>query len=101
MRFIGATIDLNCSRRCSHGPVGRLPSVKTSADANRSQTGGYNIYEAHLDLRPNAGWIFARCRLALDAPFYLNRSVPARDDVTSLTGIGDANHGPAAFTTSF
>jgi RNA polymerase sigma factor (sigma-70 family) len=26
--------------------------------------------------------------------------VPARDDVTSLTGIGDANHRPAAFTTT-
>jgi RNA polymerase sigma factor (sigma-70 family) len=30
----------------------------------------------------------------------LNRGVPARDDVTSLTGIGDANHGAATFTTT-
>ena len=27
--------------RCSHGPVGRLPNVKSNAWANRPQAGGY------------------------------------------------------------
>jgi RNA polymerase sigma factor (sigma-70 family) len=39
--------------------------------------------------------------LAFGATFYLDGSVPAQDDVTSLTGIGgNAHHGPAAFTTT-
>jgi len=28
-------------RACSHGPVGRLPSVKSSVDLDRPQAGGY------------------------------------------------------------
>jgi RNA polymerase sigma factor (sigma-70 family) len=41
--------------------------------------------------------------LDFDASFYLNGSVPAQDDVTSLTGIGSAaagQHAGAAFTTT-
>jgi RNA polymerase sigma-70 factor (ECF subfamily) len=44
-----------------------------------------------------------RCRLAFGAVFYLNRSVPGDDEVTSLSAIGPAaagHHGPAAFTTT-
>jgi hypothetical protein len=51
-------VKQNCSR-CSHGPVGRLPSVKRIAEVDRPQvrttdgfvprrTGGYNIYEIAL-----------------------------------------------------
>ena len=31
--------------RCSHGPVGRLPGVKSSAELDRPQAGGYNFGE--------------------------------------------------------
>jgi len=42
-----------------------------------------------------------RFGLAFGAVFYLNRSVPADDEVTSLSAIGgNAHHGPAAFTTT-
>jgi RNA polymerase sigma-70 factor (ECF subfamily) len=42
-----------------------------------------------------------RCRLDFCAIFYLNRSVPVGDEVTSLSAIGgNAHHGPAAFTTT-
>ncbi|PYK09448.1 MAG: hypothetical protein DME61_06615 [Verrucomicrobia bacterium] len=44
-----------------------------------------------------------QCSLAFGAVFYLDRSVPADDQVTSLTGVGPAaagQHGPAAFTTT-
>jgi hypothetical protein len=38
---MGAAIDLNCACRCSHGPVGRLTSVKIRHKVNRPQAGGY------------------------------------------------------------
>src|SRR3989441_6161051 len=42
-----------------------------------------------------------QCSLAFGAVFYLDRSVPADDDLTSLSAIGgDAHHGAAAFTTT-
>jgi RNA polymerase sigma factor (sigma-70 family) len=42
-----------------------------------------------------------RCRLAFGASFYLDCNVPADDEVTSLTGIGEnAQHGGVAFTTT-
>jgi len=41
-----------------------------------------------------------RCRLDFRATFYFDRSVPANDELTSLTAIGDAQHGPTAFTTT-
>jgi hypothetical protein len=41
MLFMGAAIDFDCARRCSHGPVGRLASVKTGHKVNRPQAGGY------------------------------------------------------------
>jgi RNA polymerase sigma-70 factor (ECF subfamily) len=41
------------------------------------------------------------CRLDFDAPFELDRSVPADDQVTSLTGTErSVQHGPAVFTTT-
>jgi DNA-directed RNA polymerase specialized sigma24 family protein len=41
------------------------------------------------------------CTLDSGAVFHLNRSVPAGDEVTSLSAIGgNAHHGPAAFTTT-
>src|SRR6266567_3987648 len=40
-------VKQNC-RRCSHGPVGRLPGVKSSAELNRPQAGGYSICEIAL-----------------------------------------------------
>src|SRR5260370_38455723 len=41
------------------------------------------------------------CRLDFGATFYLNRSVPADDRVTSLTGVGgSAQNGAVAFTTT-
>ncbi len=36
------------SERCSHGPVGRLPSVKSSVDLDRPQAGGYKDYQITL-----------------------------------------------------
>src|SRR2546425_6041660 len=42
-----------------------------------------------------------QCSLAFGAVFYLDRSVPADDQVTSLSAIGgNAHHGAAAFTTT-
>jgi RNA polymerase sigma-70 factor (ECF subfamily) len=43
------------------------------------------------------------CRLDFDTTFYLDRNMPADDEVTSLTGVGPAaagQHGGAAFTTT-
>jgi RNA polymerase sigma factor (sigma-70 family) len=41
------------------------------------------------------------CRLDFAASFYLNRSVPADDQVTSLTGVGQSTqNGAAVFTTT-
>jgi hypothetical protein len=34
---------------CSHGPVGRRPGVKSSAELNRPQAGGYSICEIARD----------------------------------------------------
>jgi len=36
---------LGKTRSCSHGPVGRLPSVKTSYEIDRAQAGYYSIWE--------------------------------------------------------
>ena len=36
-------LDKIAACRCSHGPVGRFRGVKSSAEANRPQAGGYNI----------------------------------------------------------
>ena len=33
---------------CSHGPLGRLPGAKKSAQVDRPQAGGYKIYEIVL-----------------------------------------------------
>ena len=41
-----------------------------------------------------------RCGLDFRATFYFDRSVPAKDEVTSLTAIGNAQHGATAFTTT-
>ena len=40
-------IKPNC-RRWSHGPVGRLPGVKRSAELNRPQASGYSLCEIAL-----------------------------------------------------
>ena len=36
------------NKGCSHGPVGRLPCVNSSAELNRPQAGGYSICEIAL-----------------------------------------------------
>jgi hypothetical protein len=41
MRFMGAAIDFNFARRCSHGPVGPSSQRKASPKVNRPQAGGY------------------------------------------------------------
>ena len=42
-----ARVKLDCGR-CSHGPVGRLVTVRRRANMNRPQAGGYKICEIAL-----------------------------------------------------
>jgi hypothetical protein len=58
-------------------------------------------YSSALDLVQ--GWIYkgAQYRLAFDRRFYLDRGVPANDQVTSLSTIGaNTETGAVAFTTT-
>lgn len=50
---------------------------------------------------PKPSLLVKQCTLDFRASFWLDRTVPADDQVTSLSAIGgNADHGPAAFTTT-
>src|SRR5437667_9540239 len=53
------------------------------------------------ELRARVDQKLPQCRLDFGAVFYFDHSVPAADNVTSLSAIGgDAHYGVAAFTTT-
>jgi hypothetical protein len=52
--------------RCSHGPVGRFPGMKSSAEFDRPQAGSHNICEIALVGAEGSTWAIASatpCRL--------------------------------------